>query len=117
MTQIFKLLSDESRLRIAYLLSKEDLCVCELVGITGLPQPKISKILSKFRDLGLVTDERKDKFIFYRLNQESHMLIEILSYMESHLSAYPLLEEDRDRLLHKEDHIDKCTLKSLRQAN
>ncbi len=117
MTQIFKLLSDESRLRIAYLLSKEELCVCELVGITRLPQPKISKILSKFRDLGLVSDERKDKFMFYRLNKESDMLLQILSYMEEHISDFPPLMDDNKRLLHKEEHIDQCTLKSLREVN
>lgn len=116
MSHIFKLLSDESRLRVIYLLSKEQLCVCELVGITSLPQPKISKILSKLRDMGLVDDERKDKFIFYRLRLDEKLLQGILSLIDNTLDDYPSLTEDRQRLAHKLDFIDSCTLKSLQEA-
>ena len=46
LTSIYKLLSDETRLRLLILLYQEPLCVCELVGILNVPQPRISKNLS-----------------------------------------------------------------------
>ncbi len=35
----FKLLSDETRLRIILLLQQEELCVCQLTGILDISQP------------------------------------------------------------------------------
>ena len=60
---LFKLLSDESRLRIIMMLYHQELCVCQLTGILELSQPTISKNLSKLRDLNLVKDTRKEKFV------------------------------------------------------
>ena len=61
---LFKLLSDESRLRIIMMLYHQELCVCQLTGILEISQPTISKNLSKLRDLNLVKDTRKEKFVF-----------------------------------------------------
>ena len=64
LTNIFKLLSDETRLRMMVLLYQEELCVCELSGVLEVPQPRVSKNLSKLRDMNLVADNRKEKFVF-----------------------------------------------------
>ena len=69
--EFFKLLSDETRFRVIMLLLEKELAVCELVGILDLPQPKVSKALAKLRDLGLVLDERKEKYMYYSLNPET----------------------------------------------
>ena len=45
LTNIFKLMSDETRLRIIMLLNRETLCVCEISGILNIPQPRISQNL------------------------------------------------------------------------
>jgi Predicted transcriptional regulators len=58
---IFKILSDETRLRIIILLAQEELCVCQISGVLNVSQPKVSKSLSRLRDLNLVIDERKEK--------------------------------------------------------
>ena len=50
LTSIFKLLSDETRLRMMVLLFQQDLCVCEISGILEVPQSRVSKNLSKLRD-------------------------------------------------------------------
>ena len=76
--EFFKLLSDETRFRVIMLLMEQELAVCELVGILDLPQPKVSKALGKLRDLGLVLDERKEKYMYYSLNSEKERSIKIL---------------------------------------
>ena len=113
-TPIFKLLSDETRLRVILLLSKDELCVCELCGILEEPQPKISKILSKLRDLDLVADVRREKFVFYSIKHTQPLLNHNITYIKDHLDQYPKLKEDDLRLADKENHIDACSLKALR---
>jgi transcriptional regulator, ArsR family len=110
LTDLFKLLSDETRLRILMLLSKEPLCVCELSGVLETSQPKISKSLAKLRDLKIVSDERKEKFVFYSLRQDNEMLNHILENITLHLSDYPTLTEDVTRLSHKDQYLTLCTL-------
>lgn len=108
LTNLFKVLSDETRLRILILLSKEELCVCQLSGILEVTQPNISKHLSKLRDLGYVSDERRDKFVFYRLIKENGSLISVLNDICGNLDQYPRLTADRERLADKEIYLNQC---------
>lgn len=115
LTPIFKLLSDETRIRVIHLLSEDSLCVCEMVGILDTTQPKISKILSKLRDMNLVADERRDKFVFYTLKDNNPLLKYILDYISSQIDDYPVLLDDHKRLTEKENYIDACSLALLQE--
>lgn len=67
--ELLTLLSDETRLRCLLLLSKEkELCVCEFSNILESIQPKISRHLAYLRKSGLVSDERRGQWVYYRLN-------------------------------------------------
>ena len=67
--QLFKGLSDETRLNLVLLLrEKGELCVCELTLILKESQPKISRHLALLRDTGLLIDRREGKWIHYRLS-------------------------------------------------
>ncbi|MBM7311579.1 metalloregulator ArsR/SmtB family transcription factor, partial [Citrobacter freundii] len=62
--QLFKNLSDETRLKIVLLLrASGELCVCELCGTLEESQPKISRHLSMLRESGLLIDRREGKWI------------------------------------------------------
>ncbi|MGB4589907.1 MAG: metalloregulator ArsR/SmtB family transcription factor [Clostridiaceae bacterium] len=102
LVNIFKLLSDESRLRVILLLAEDKLCVCEITGILDLPQPTVSKALSKLRDLDLVRDERSDKYIYYSLKNEDLVLQGIIDDILMNLQNYPLLANDKNRISMKE---------------
>lgn len=108
LTNIFKLLSDETRLRMIILLNQEELCVCELSGILEIPQPRISQNLAKLRDLNLVEDEKKEKFVFYSLNHQNKALEAALSNIMSTINEYPKLIEDSTRLADKEKYLNQC---------
>lgn len=70
-TELFKQLSDETRLRCIMLLQSEgELCVCELTYALGVSQPKISRHLAHLRQSGLVQDRRAGQWIHYRLHDE-----------------------------------------------
>ncbi len=64
----FKALADETRLKIFALLTKQELCVCEIEDVLGLPQSLVSNHLAVLRQAGLVRSRRDDtdgRWIFY----------------------------------------------------
>lgn len=93
----FKLLSDETRLRIMVLLYHNEFCVCQITGITGISQPNVSKHLGRLRDMGLVNDERKEQYTFYSLNIEEKLFEDILSNIVDNVADYPLLRLDLEK--------------------
>lgn len=67
--QLFKTLSDETRLSIVMLLRESgELCVCDICSATGESQPKISRHIAILREASLVLDRREGKWIYYRLS-------------------------------------------------
>ena len=110
--EIFKLLSDTTRLRVVILLAQEELCVCEMVGILNIPQPKVSKCLSKLRDMNLAADERRDKFVYYKLKSENSVLACAIKVITDNLEQYPQLVTDRMRLADKGKYINQCCTKN-----
>jgi len=66
---VFKALADETRLKIFALLTKQELCVCEIEDVLGLPQSLVSNHLAVLRQAGLVKarrDAEDARWIFYR---------------------------------------------------
>lgn len=106
--ELFKLLGDETRFRIIMLLIEEELAVCEIVGVLNLPQPKVSKALSKLRDLDIVTDTRKEKYVYYSLNTKNTEFINIIKEIKNNSISYEILESDKNRLKDKEIYIKIC---------
>ncbi|MBW8182800.1 metalloregulator ArsR/SmtB family transcription factor [Shewanella nanhaiensis] len=66
---LFKALSDETRLRSLLLIKAEqELCVCELMQALEESQPKVSRHLAQLRKAGLLLDKRQGQWVFYRIN-------------------------------------------------
>jgi len=64
---IFKAFSDPTRLRILRMLQEGELCVCDLVSVLGVPQPKVSRHLSYLRKSGLVRVRKEGLWCYYEL--------------------------------------------------
>jgi ArsR family transcriptional regulator len=79
-SQLFKALSDPTRLRCLILLvNHKELCVCELTHTLALPQPKISHHLGSLRKAGLVSDRKTGLWVYYRLNDSlPEWVVEVL---------------------------------------
>lgn len=97
LTKFFKILSDETRLRIMVLLYHRDLCVCQICGITGISQPNVSKHLGKLRDMELVKDERKDVYTVYSLNIQDRLYMSILKDIVKNIDDFPTLKSDIEK--------------------
>jgi ArsR family transcriptional regulator len=77
LTQVFKLLADESRLRILLVLAERgEMHVTALCGVLGQSQPAISHHLTLLRMSGLVGFRRSGKHNFYRV--ESSLVRDLL---------------------------------------
>lgn len=67
--QLFKNLSDETRLGIVLLLRElGELCVCDLCSALNQSQPKISRHLAMLREGGILLDRKHGKWVHYRLS-------------------------------------------------
>ena len=73
LSSIFKSLSDPTRLKIIYLLSKSSLCVCDIATILDMSQSSISHQLRALRDANLVKFKREGKLAIYSLDDD-HVL-------------------------------------------
>ena len=68
----FKMLSDETRLRILALLRERSYCVQELVQMLNQSQPSVSQHLKKLKQLNFVTVQRDKQTMYYTLNTKEH---------------------------------------------
>jgi len=66
--QFFKVLSDEARLQILWLLfNHRELCVCDVMAALGITQSKASRHLGTLRHAGLVIDRKDGLWSHYSL--------------------------------------------------
>lgn len=71
MAQIFKVLADHTRLKVAYALCDEDeLCVCDVANIIGSTMATASHHLRLLRNMGIANYRKEGKLVFYSLGDE-----------------------------------------------
>jgi ArsR family transcriptional regulator len=66
-SSLYRLLGDETRLRLLRVLSRERLNVTELTAILALAQSGVSRHLGLLKEAGLVAEEKDGGFSYYRL--------------------------------------------------
>jgi ArsR family transcriptional regulator len=114
--EIFKTLSDETRLRILKLLEHGELCVCDIVAALDTIQPKISFHLSVLKDSKLIIDRKQGKWIHYSIDDtDMFRRFLILSVLER--IPEELVQEDKKRLKHfiEQKKIKYAKLKCYRK--
>jgi SAM-dependent methyltransferase len=72
LTGVFKLLSDETRLRILSALNESELAVGELQKILGLGQSTLSTQLGLLKEQDLVASRKEGQKVLYRLPRNGH---------------------------------------------
>ena len=86
----YKCLSEDTRLKCLLLITlKGELCVCDLISALQLSQPKISRHLAELRKCGILSDQRRGKWVFYQLNQAlPKWALEVLELTTKDNNAY-----------------------------
>ena len=67
LAEVFKALADPTRLRIVSALSSGELCVCDISATVGMTQSAVSHQLKLLRSLGLVTNRKTGRMVYYNL--------------------------------------------------
>ena len=99
--KLFRGLADPSRLAVLETLRDGPRCVSEVVAATGLSQPNASAHLACLEDCGLVTRERRGKFVYYALADKR--VVKILEGAEAILGEIGA-------------HVFRCTRYEARQS-
>ena len=88
--QLYKSLADDYRLTALLLISQfNELCVCDLMLAMDVDQSKISRHLASLRKNAIVIDERRGKWVFYKLHpQLPSWVIHLISETARHNTDY-----------------------------
>ncbi|MCC6160355.1 MAG: winged helix-turn-helix transcriptional regulator [Deltaproteobacteria bacterium] len=70
LAETFRILGDPTRIKIAFALSKEELCVCDIANLLGVSQSAVSHSLRTLRQMKLVRFRREGKIAYYTLDDE-----------------------------------------------
>jgi len=71
LADIFKALSDPTRLQILRILETQERSVTEIVDFFNLSQPTISRHLSALANAGLIGSRRQEQQRIYKLNSDN----------------------------------------------
>ncbi len=93
--RILKLLSDTTRLRIIMLLSRKELCVCQIMGVLGISQPLVSRNLNLLDAAGFLDERREGKLVFYSLSRSMpRFALKMVASLTEALKEDRVLSED-----------------------
>lgn len=67
LTELFRIFGDSTRIRILYVLSASEMCVCDIAALLGMTQSAISHQLKALKNARLVKSRRDGKTVFYSL--------------------------------------------------
>lgn len=83
MAELFKCLSDPTRLKIVHALLAAEMCVCDIGALLEMSTPAISHHLKVLRQLKLVAFRRSGKIVYYSIGDEH--IAPILSQTLAHI--------------------------------
>lgn len=78
--EVFKQISDGSRLRILYLLCHSEMCVSNIAAAVGMTDPAVSHHLKTLKRAGILSSRREGKEVYYKLaeNETSEILHHVI---------------------------------------
>ena len=109
MTDIFKALSEETRLRMLSLLIENELCVCEIEDCLKLTQSNASRHLTTLKKSGILESYKKAQWAYYRISdifKEEHL--QLWAYLQEHLRGISTFKVDSNELLNYREQNRNC---------
>lgn len=99
-TELFKSLSDETRLRLLVLLQGgSEYCVCDLMNALDMPQSTVSRHLAYLKRNGWLQDRRGGVWMYYSLKKDMDAFLQAqFVLLINQLANNPVYKADRQRL-------------------
>ena len=101
LTELFKILADENRLKIIEILSKHNVCGCNILKNLNVTQPTLSHHMKVLTDAGLVIPIKKGNKVVYQLEKEN--FARISEYIEKIIGG-EIMEMEKDK-----KYDERCT--------
>ncbi len=115
--RLMKLLSDPTRLRIIMILTKKELCVCQIMGVLGISQPLVSRNLTLLDSAGLLDERREGKLAYYSVRKRlPDMHQKMVDLLKDILKSDKILSRDLKSLRDCEEfqrRAGKCDMRTL----
>ena len=70
LAEFFKVFGDSTRIKILYVLSQSEMCVCDIATLLQMGQSAISHQLRVLKQMRLVNFRRDGKTVFYSLSDD-----------------------------------------------
>ncbi len=70
LSEFFKVFGDSTRIKILYVLSQSEMCVCDIATLLQMGQSAISHQLRVLKQMRLVKFRRDGKTVFYSLSDD-----------------------------------------------
>lgn len=83
MAAFYKIMGDETRMKIIYALMQNELCVNDIANVVDMTKSSVSHQLRKLKDFGVLKNRRDGKVVYYSLDDEH--VVEIFSTTLSHI--------------------------------
>lgn len=79
--KFYKCLSDDTRLKsVLMIYAVGEACVCDIMDALSLDQPKTSRHLAELRKCGILQDERRGKWVYYKIHPElPHWALQVIT--------------------------------------
>ncbi len=107
--KVMKALSDETRMRILYLLKHGDLCVCELEVLLDINQSNASRHLNKLTNAKILDYYKVAKYVYYKINEETIQKYPfIMDIANNHAGALDQCNLDYEKLKKYKDSGITC---------
>lgn len=97
--EMYKALSDETRLRIVHLLlmAGTELCCCEFTDALEVSQYNVSRHLKILEKSGLIESRKEGRWVYFALSPDKNPLKQFVLKSVESIPA-PLLKKDRTEL-------------------
>lgn len=115
--QIFKSFSDESRIRIMYLLfQNQEMCISDIELVLDFTQTKVSRHLIYLKNAGIVSSRKFDQWVFYSVKEEiSDIVSQLFKYLEKDPTLLKDLDTYKNLLANKELSVEKVNERQERK--
>jgi ArsR family transcriptional regulator, arsenate/arsenite/antimonite-responsive transcriptional repressor len=111
MVDIFKALSEESRLRIVSMILESEMCVCEIEACLKMTQSNTSRHLTILRKSGILESYKKAQWTYYKINNKFiEENKELWFYLENKVKELPSYISDYEE-------YQKCKAQGLCTCN
>jgi DNA-binding transcriptional ArsR family regulator len=108
--EVFRMLADNTRLRLLWALLDREMSVNELADAVGKPSAGVSQHLAKLRMARVVRTRRQGNQIFYRLeNSHVRQMVEDAIFQAEHTSGGLPAHHRGDPTVHGLDHVENAT--------